>query len=286
MRLSAFILPEIQNITAKDDMELEKLGERKQAVFAVIPDSDSTFNYLVGMLYTCAFQSLYYQADKIHQGPLPVPVRLMFDEFANVALPDGYARLQATMRSRNIMSTIILQNISQIKSKYKDDWETIIGNCDSLVYLGGNDYSTFEYISKLLGKQTIRTKGQSIGKGSHGSSSDSYQVTGRELMTPDEVRRMKRSDCLVMISGEAPVRDKKYNLFDHPNLKYTPDYRSPRGLLHRFATPIPAPEGYTMPPDYMAQAGTVSLAYVAELTCPEITEDLYDELQEWEESLL
>lgn len=170
--------------------------------------------------------------------------------------------------------------------KYKDDWETIIGNCDSLVYLGGNDYSTFEYISKLLGKQTIRTKGQSIGKGSHGSSSDSYQVTGRELMTPDEVRRMKRSDCLVMISGEAPVRDKKYNLFDHPNLKYTPDYRSPRGLLHRFATPIPAPDGYTMPPDYMAQAGTVSLAYVAELTCPEITEDLYDELQEWEESLL
>lgn len=132
----------------------------------------------------------------------------------------------------------------------------------------------------------IRTKGQSIGKGSHGSSSDSYQVTGRELMTPDEVRRMKRSDCLVMISGEAPVRDKKYNLFDHPNLKYTPDYRSPRGLLHRAATPIPAPEGYTMPPDYMAQAGTVSLAYVAELTCPEITEDLYDELQEWEESLL
>ena len=149
-----------------------------------------------------------------------------------------------------------------------------------------NDQPNAASLSKLLGKQTIRTKGQSIGKGSHGSSSDSYQVTGRELMTPDEVRRMKRSDCLVMISGEAPVRDKKYNLFDHPNLKYTPDYRSPRGLLHRFATPIPAPEGYTMPPDYMAQAGTVSLAYVAELTCPDITEDLYDELQEWEESLL
>ena len=140
------------------------------------------------------------------------------------------------------------------------------------------------YFGSSAGVQVFREQG--IGKGSHGSSSDSYQVTGRELMTPDEVRRMKRSDCLVMISGEAPVRDKKYNLFDHPNLKYTPDYRSPRGLLHRFATPIPAPEGYTMPPDYMAQAGTVSLAYVAELTCPEITEDLYDELQEWEESLL
>lgn len=198
----------------------------------------------------------------------------------------GYCPNAVHQPAGSLSCDIILQNISQIKSKYKDDWETIIGNCDSLVYLGGNDYSTFEYISKLLGKQTIRTKGQSIGKGSHGSSSDSYQVTGRELMTPDEVRRMKRSDCLVMISGEAPVRDKKYNLFDHPNLKYTPDYRSPRGLLHRFATPIPAPDGYTMPPDYMAQAGTVSLAYVAELTCPEITEDLYDELQEWEESLL
>ena len=198
------------------------------------------------------------------------------------ALAAGSAKRQRD----NISCDIILQNISQIKSKYKDDWETIIGNCDSLVYLGGNDYSTFEYISKLLGKQTIRTKGQSISKGSHGSSSDSYHVAGRELMTPDEVRRMKRSDCLVMISGEAPVRDKKYNLFDHPNLKYTPDYRSPRGLLHRAATPIPAPEGYPRPPDYMAQAGTVSLAYVAELTCPEITEDLYDELQEWEESLL
>ena len=154
------------------------------------------------------------------------------------------------------------------------------------MYLGGNEQSTHEYVSKLLGKETIdmNTYGQS--KGRNGNYSTNWQITGRELMTPDEVRRMKRSDCLVMISGEAPVRDKKYNLFDHPNLKYTPDYRSPRGLLHRFATPIPAPEGYTMPPDYMAQAGTVSLAYVAELTCPEITEDLYDELQEWEESLL
>lgn len=248
----------------------------------------NTFNFMVSILYTQLFDQLFRLADSTPEfhGTLPVHVRLMMDEFANVATPENFVKILAVARSRNISCDIILQNISQIKSKYKDDWETIIGNCDSLVYLGGNDYSTFEYISKLLGKQTIRTKGQSIGKGSHGSSSDSYQVTGRELMTPDEVRRMKRSDCLVMISGEAPVRDKKYNLFDHPNLKYTPDYRSPRGLLHRAATPIPAPEGYTMPPDYMAQAGTVSLAYVAELTCPEITEDLYDELQEWEESLL
>ena len=273
---------------ATDEMFLPKLGMEKRAIFCVIPDNDDTFNFMVSILYTQLFDQLFRLADSTPEfhGTLPVHVRLMMDEFANVATPENFVKILAVARSRNISCDIILQNISQIKSKYKDDWETIIGNCDSLVYLGGNDYSTFEYISKLLGKQTIRTKGQSIGKGSHGSSSDSYQVTGRELMTPDEVRRMKRSDCLVMISGEAPVRDKKYNLFDHPNLKYTPDYRSPRGLLHRFATPIPAPEGYTMPPDYMAQAGTVSLAYVAELTCPEITEDLYDELQELEESLL
>ena len=273
---------------ATDEMFLPKLGVEKRAIFCVIPDNDDTFNFMVSILYTQLFDQLFRLADSTPEfhGTLPVHVRLMMDEFANVATPENFVKILAVARSRNISCDIILQNISQIKSKYKDDWETIIGNCDSLVYLGGNDYSTFEYISKLLGKQTIRTKGQSIGKGSHGSSSDSYQVTGRELMTPDEVRRMKRSDCLVMISGEAPVRDKKYNLFDHPNLKYTPDYRSPRGLLHRAATPIPAPEGYAMPPDYMAQAGTVSLAYVAELTRPEITEDLYDELQEWEESLL
>ena len=273
---------------ATDEMLLPKLGVEKRAIFCVIPDNDDTFNFMVSILYTQLFDQLFRLADSTPEfhGTLPVHVRLMMDEFANVATPENFVKILAVARSRNISCDIILQNISQIKSKYKDDWETIIGNCDSLVYLGGNDYSTFEYISKLLGKQTIRTKGQIIGKGSHGSSSDSYQVTGRELMTPDEVRRMKRSDCLVMISGEAPVRDRKYNLFDHPNLKYTPDYRSPRGLLHRFATPIPAPEGYTMPPDYMAQAGTVSLDYVAELTCPEITEDLYDELQEWEESLL
>ena len=211
---------------------------------------------------------------------------MMMDEFCNVSLPDDFGKLQATMRSRNIMSTIVLQNISALKALFKDDWEGLIGNADTLLYLGGNEVSTFKYISELLGKETLDTRTRSVSKGRSGSSSVNYQQTGRELMTPDEVRRMKRSDCLVMISGEAPVRDKKYNLFDHPNLKYTPDYRSPRGLLHRFATPIPAPEGYTMPPDYMAQAGTVSLAYVAELTCPEITEDLYDELQEWEESLL
>ena len=224
VRLAAFTLPEIQNITGEDSLELARLGERKQAVFCVIPDSnDNSLNFLVGMLYTQAFQELYYQADKVHQGPLPVPVRLMFDEFANVALPDGYARLQATMRSRNIMATIILQNISQLKALFKDDWEGIIGNADTLVYLGGNEQSTHEYISKLLGKETISTSSSSQSKGRSGSYSQSTQQTGRELMTPDEVRLLDNRKAIVFIRGERPVIDEKYDLMKHPNIAFTED---------------------------------------------------------------
>lgn len=228
VRLASFTLPEIQRITASDDMELGKLGERKQAIFCIIPDSnDASLNFLVGMLYTQAFQELYYQADKVHQGALPVPVRLMFDEFANVALPDGYARLQATMRSRNIMSTIILQNISQLKALFKDDWEGIIGNADSFVYLGGNEQSTHKYISELLGKETIDTKTSSQSKGRNGSFSQNFQQTGRELMTPDEVRRLDNKDAIVLIRGEKPVIDEKYDILKHPNIHRTEDGGAP-----------------------------------------------------------
>ena len=224
VRLSVFTLPEIQDITARDTLELEKLGERKQAIFCVIPDSnDSSLNFLVGMLYTQAFQELYFQADKVHGGSLPVPVRLLFDEFANISLPDGYARLQATMRSRNIMATIILQNISQLKALFKDDWEGIIGNADSFIYLGGNEQSTHEYISKLLGKETIATASHNRSRGRNGSYSENIQQQGRELLTPDEVRLLDNQDCIVLIRGERPVIDKKYDLLKHPNLSYTED---------------------------------------------------------------
>lgn len=224
VRLAAFTLPEIRGITDRDSLELEKLGERKQAVFCVIPDSnDNSLNFLVGMLYTQAFQELYYQADKVHTGPLPVPVRLMFDEFANVALPDGYARLQATMRSRNIMATVILQNISQLKALFKDDWEGIIGNADTLLYLGGNEQSTHEYVSKLLGKETIATTSSSQSKGRSGSYSRSTQQTGRELLTSDEVRMLDNNKALVFIRGERPVMDDKYELMRHPNISLTED---------------------------------------------------------------
>ncbi|WP_418232723.1 VirD4-like conjugal transfer protein, CD1115 family [Butyricicoccus sp.] len=228
VRLASFTLPEIQRITASDDMELGKLGERKQAIFCIIPDSnDASLNFLVGMLYTQAFQELYFQADKVHQGALPIPVRLMFDEFANVALPDGYARLQATMRSRNIMSTIILQNISQLKALFKDDWEGIIGNADSFIYLGGNEQSTHKYISELLGKETIDTRTSSQSKGRNGSFSQNFQQTGRELMTPDEVRRLDNKNAIVLIRGEKPVIDEKYDILKHPNIHRTEDGGAP-----------------------------------------------------------
>ena len=222
VRLASFTLPEIRDLTAEDTLELGKLGERKQAIFCIIPDSnDTSLNFLVGMLYTQAFQELYYQADKVHGGSLPVPVRLMFDEFANVALPDGYARLQATMRSRNIMATIILQNISQLKALFKDDWEGIIGNADAFVYLGGNEQSTHKYVSELLGKETIDTRTSSQSKGHNGSYSQNFQQTGRELMTPDEVRMLDNKNAIVLIRGEPPVIDQKYDLMKHPNIKLT-----------------------------------------------------------------
>ena len=224
VRLSVFTLHEVRDVTSRDTLELEKLGERKQAIFCVIPDSnDNSLNFLVGMLYTQAFQELYYQADKVHGGSLPVPVRLMFDEFANVALPDGYARLQAPMRSRNIMATIILQNISQLKALFKDDWEGIIGNADSLIYLGGNEKESHKYISELLGKETIQTRTASQSRGRNGSYSQSIQQTGRELMTPDEVRMLDNSKAIVLIRGERPVIDDKYDILKHPNIRETED---------------------------------------------------------------
>lgn len=224
VRLASFTLPEIQRITASDDMELGKLGERKQAIFCIIPDSnDASLNFLVGMLYTQAFQELYYQADKVHQGALPVPVRLMFDEFANVALPDGYARLQATMRSRNIMSTIILQNISPLKALFKDDWEGIIGNADSFVYLGGNEQSTHKYISELLGKETIDTKTSSQSKGRNGSFSQNFQQTGRELASVDELAVLDGGKCILQLRGVRPFLSEKYDITKHPNYKYLSD---------------------------------------------------------------
>ena len=223
VRLAAFNLEELASLTKYDEMELEQIGERKTALFAIIPDNDSTFNFVVGMLYTQLFQMLYYQADYVHGGELPVPVHFLMDEFANVALPDEFDKLLSTMRSRQIFVSIILQNLAQIKALYKDTWESIMGNCDSKLYLGGNEQSTHEYISKELGKATIDTNTYGKSEGRSGSFTTNSQRTGRELLTSDEVRLLDNNYAVLFLKGERPVRDRKFNLLKHPRIKQTMD---------------------------------------------------------------
>ena len=221
--LSKFNLDSIARLTFSDDMELDKMGDRKTALYAVIPNTDTSFNFLVSMLYTQLFQQLDYKADVVYKGGLKVPVHLVMDEFANIALPDNFEIELATMRSRNISTSIILQNLAQLKALYEKQWENILGNCDTFLYLGGNEQSTHEYITKLLGKETIdlNTYGQSHGR--NGNYSTNWQITGRELMTPDEVRRLDNRYALLFIRGEMPVRDLKFDLKRHPNIALTVD---------------------------------------------------------------
>jgi type IV secretion system protein VirD4 len=222
-RLEKFNLDSLAGITQNDELELWRLGEKKAAIFAVIPDNDSSFNFIVGMLYTQLFQQLYYQADIVHGGRLPIHVHFVMDEFANVALPDEFDKLLSTMRSREISVSIIIQNLAQLKALFEKQWESIVGNCDEFIYLGGNEQSTHEYVSKLLGKETIdlNTYGQSRGRS--GNYSTNWQLTGRELMTSDEVRMLDNQYALLFIRGERPVRDLKYNILKHPNVALTTD---------------------------------------------------------------
>lgn len=222
VRLAPFNLPQIRAITDHDDMDLYTLGEKKCALYAVIPDNDNTFNFLVSLLYSQAFQTLYYSADQIHHGALPQHVHFVLDEFAAMPLP-GYTRELATMRSRNISSSTIIQNMAQIKELYKDSWETIPGNSDTILYLGGNEQSTHKYISEALGKATIDTKTHGQTKGKSGSYSTNFQMSGRELLTPDEVRALDNRYCILFIRGAKPVMDLKYELTEHPAIPYTVD---------------------------------------------------------------
>lgn len=222
-RLEKFNLDSLASITQNDELELWGLGEQKTAIFAVIPDNDSSFNFLVGMLYTQLFQQLYHQADFVHGGRLPVPVHFLMDEFANVALPDEFDKLLSTMRSREISVSIIIQNLAQLKALFEKQWESIVGNCDEFLYLGGNEQSTHEYVSKLLGKETIDTNTYGQSKGRNGSYSTNWQLAGRELMTPDEVRMLDNRYALLFIRGERPLEDFKYDILKHPNIALTTD---------------------------------------------------------------
>ena len=222
-RLEKFNLESLAGMTQTDELELWSLGEKKTAVFAVIPDNDGSFNFLVGLLYTQLFQQLYYQADVVHGGRLPVHVHFVMDEFANVALPDEFDKLLATMRSREISVTIIIQNMAQLKALFEKQWESIVGNCDSFLYLGGNEQATHEFVSKLLGKETVDINTYGCSRGRNGSYSTNWQLIGRDLLTSDEVRMLDNQYALLFIRGERPVRDFKYDILKHPNVKLTTD---------------------------------------------------------------
>lgn len=237
VRLAAFNLPQIARLTMTDELHLDDLGERRVALFCCIPDSDKSLNYLVGMVYTQLIQTLFYQADRVHRGRLPVPVHCLMDEFPNISLPkDSFQSALATMRSRGIFCSIIVQNIAQLKSMYKDSWESLVGLCDEFLYLGGNEQGTHKYVSELIGKETVETTSRSLSRGRSGSSSTSHQQTARDLMTPDEVRLLSNDKALLFVRGERPVMDWKYNLLRHPNIRFTEDGGAP-------------PYDYTVAPD-------------------------------------
>ena len=243
VRLAAFNIPQYAAMTSMDEMDFGSLGERKRAIFCVIPVNDSSMNYLVGMLYTQCFQELYRRADLKYNGRLPVPVRVIQDEWANVAQPESYPKILATCRSYNIGLNIIVQNIQQIKALYEKEWESIIGNCDTLLFLGGgNEPASLEFIVKLLGRETLATRTRGLTKGRNGSSTTNYQQTGRDLMTIDEVRKLDTNKAILFIRGENPVIDWKYNLKRHPNIKLTSDGKA-KPYIHK---PQGAPD-YALP---------------------------------------
>ena len=222
-KLEKFNLESLASLTITDEMDLSSIGEKNVALFAIIPDNDTSFNFLVSILYTQLFQQLFYLADYKYEGALPKHVHFVMDEFANIALPDDFDKVLSVMRSRNISVSIILQNLAQLKALFEKQWENIIGNCDTFLYLGGNEQSTHKYISELLGKETIDTTNYGRTTGHSGSYSTNYQITGRELMTPDEVRLLDNKYALLFIRGEKPIKDFKYNILKHPNIQYTLD---------------------------------------------------------------
>lgn len=274
-RLEKFDLQSLAALTATDELDLQSLGEKKVALFALIPDNDTSFNFIVSMLYTQLFQQLFYIADREYKGSLPMHCHFVMDEFANVSLPDDFDKILSVMRSRGVSVSIILQNMAQLKVLFEKQWESIVGNCDTFLYLGGNEQSTHKYVSELLGKETIdlNTFGKSTGR--NGNYSTNYQITGRELMTPDEVRMLDNMYALLFIRGERPVKDLKYDILKHPNINKTADGKAEE-YEHGEVTEA---------------AGTISISYGAEYEeVDEITLDIggYDiytdeELQQYEE---
>ena len=222
-RLEKFNLESVSKLTSTDELDLRSMGEKKAALFALIPDNDTSFNFIVSLLYTQIFQQLFDVAEHKYGGTLPVHVQFLMDEFANVSLPNDFHKLLAVMRGRGISVSIILQNLSQLKSLYEKDWENIVGNCDEFLYLGGNEQSTHKFVSEKLGKATIDTNTYGKSYGRNGNYSTNYQISGRELMTPDEVGMLDNKEAILFIRGEKPIKDFKYDIKKHPNYHLIPE---------------------------------------------------------------
>jgi len=227
-RLEKFNLESLASLTVTDELDLMSIGEKKTALFIIIPDNDSSFNFLVSILYTQLFQQLFYSADHKHGGALPVHVHFLMDEFANVSLPDDFDKILSVMRSRGVSVSIILQNMAQLKALFEKQWESIVGNCDEFLYLGGNEQSTHKYVSELLGKETLDTNTYGKSTGRNGNYSTNYQISGRELLTPDEVRMLDNRYALLFIRGERPILDEKFDILRHPNVGGTTDGKAER----------------------------------------------------------
>lgn len=222
-RLEKFNLESLASLTATDELDLPSLGEKKVALFALIPDNDTSFNFLVSLLYTQLFQQLFTLADHKYGGRLPVHVHFLMDEFANVSLPDDFDKILSVMRSREVSVSIILQNLAQLKALFEKQWESITGNCDEFLYLGGNEQSTHKYVTELLGKETIATNTYGKSTGRSGNYSTNYQITGRELLDAAEVRMLDNQHAILFIRGEKPILDEKYDILRHPNVALTTD---------------------------------------------------------------
>lgn len=272
-RLEKFNLESLASLTATDELDLPSLGEKKVALFALIPDNDTSFNFLVSILYTQLFQQLFTLADHKYGGSLPVHVHFVMDEFANVSLPDDFDKILSVMRSRSVSVSIILQNLSQLKALFEKQWESIAGNCDGFLYLGGNEQSTHKYVSELLGKETIDTNTFGKSTGHSGNYSTNYQISGRELMTPDEVRMLDNRYALLFVRGELPIMDFKFDIMKHPSISLTADGGKPP---YRHGEPTQAAATLVFDstiPETAANLEPVSTTY--ELLSNEELEELY-----------
>lgn len=243
-RLAPFDIAELRELTSYDEMELDMMGDQKTAMFVIISDTDDTFNFIVAIMYSQLFNLLCDRADDYHGGRLPYHVRLLLDEFSNIGQIPKFDKLIATIRSREISASIILQSQSQLKTIYKDAAETIIGNCDTMLFLGGKESSTLKEISETLGKETIDLYNTSDTRGSNRSYGLNYQKTGKELMSRDELAVMDGNKCILQLRGVRPFLSDKFDITKHPRYKELSDYDDrnefdiEKYLEHKYAVPV------------------------------------------------